>query len=162
MAIRNMRIEGDDILRKKSRVVDRFDQRLWELLDDMADTLASQNGVGLAAVQVGALRRAFIVDVGDGPIEFVNPEVLETSGSQTVLEGCLSFPGQWGMITRPNRVKMRAQDRHGKWFEIEGEELMAQAMLHENGHLDGKVFKEDKSFTPLSDEELEAMNAQEE
>ena len=162
MAIRNMRIEGDDILRKKSRVVDRFDQRLWELLDDMADTLASQNGVGLAAVQVGALRRAFIVDVGDGPIEFVNPEVLETSGTQTVLEGCLSFPGQWGMITRPNRVKMRAQDRHGKWFEIEGEELMAQAMLHENGHLDGKVFKEDKSFTPLSDEELEAMNAQEE
>jgi peptide deformylase len=159
MAIRNMRIEGDDILRKKSRAVEKFDARLWELLDDMADTMKEQNGVGLAAVQVGVLRRAFIVDVGEGVMEFVNPQVLETSGSQTVLEGCLSFPGQWGMITRPNHVKMKAQDRQGNWFEVEGEELLAQAMLHENGHLDGEVFKEDKSFRPLSEKELEEMNS---
>ncbi len=159
MAIRNMRIEGDDILRKKSRAVEKFDARLWELLDDMADTMKEQNGVGLAAVQVGVLRRVFVVDVGDGVREFINPQVLKTSGSQTVLEGCLSFPGQWGMITRPNYVKMKAQDRHGNWFEVEGEELFAQAMLHENGHLDGEVFKEDKSFRPLSEEELEEMNS---
>ena len=159
MAIRNMRIEGDDILRKKSRPVEKFDQRLWELLDDMADTLRQQNGVGLAGVQVGVLRRVFIVDVGEGLTEFVNPQVVESSGSQTVLEGCLSFPGQWGMITRPDRVKLRAQDRHGKWFVKEGQGLLAQAMLHENGHLDGLVFKEDPSFRPLTEEELEELEA---
>ena len=159
MAIRNMRLEGDDILRKKSREVEKFDSRLWELLDDMADTLKEQNGVGLAAVQVGVLRRVFIVDVGEGITEFINPRTLATGGSQTVLEGCLSFPGQWGMITRPNYVRIRAQDRHGKWFEAEGEGLMAQAMLHESGHLDGEVFKEDPSFRPLSEEELEELNS---
>ncbi len=157
MAIRNMRLEGDDILRKKSRPVEKFDRRLWELLDDMADTLAQQNGAGLAGVQVGVLRRVFLVDAGEGPVEFINPEILATSGSQRVLEGCLSYPGQWGMITRPNHVKIRAQDRRGRWFELEGEGLMAQAMLHENGHLDGLAFKDDPTFTPLSEEEVEAM-----
>ena len=157
MAIRNMRLEGDDILRKKSRPVEKFDRRLWELLDDMADTLAQQNGAGLAGVQVGVLRRVFLVDAGEGPVEFINPEILATSGSQRVLEGCLSFPGQWGMITRPNQVRIRAQDRRGRWFELEGEGLMAQAMLHENGHLDGLAFKDDPTFTPLSEEEVEAM-----
>ncbi len=157
MAIRNMRLEGDDILRKKSRPVEKFDRRLWELLDDMADTLAQQNGAGLAGVQVGVLRRVFLVDAGEGPVEFINPEILATSGSQRVLEGCLSYPGQWGMITRPNQVKIRAQDRRGRWFELEGEGLMAQAMLHENGHLDGLAFKDDPTFTPLSEEEVEAM-----
>ena len=157
MAIRNMRLEGDDILRKKSRPVEKFDRRLWELLDDMADTLAQQNGAGLAGVQVGVLRRVFLVDAGEGPVEFINPEILATSGSQRVLEGCLSYPGQWGMITRPNQVKIRAQDRRGRWFELEGEALMAQAMLHENGHLDGLAFKDDPTFTPLSEEEVEAM-----
>ena len=144
MAIRNMRTEGDDILRKKSRVVENFDRRLWDLLDDMGDTLTQQNGVGLAAVQVGALRRVFIIDVGDenGVIEFINPEILEQSGSQRVLEGCLSFPGQWGMV---------------RWFEQTGEGLMAQAMVHEYEHLDGHAFKEDPTFTPVSEEELEAM-----
>ncbi len=161
MAIRNVRTEGDDILRKKSRVVEKFDRRLWDLLDDMGDTLAQQNGVGLAGVQVGALRRVFIIDVGDenGVIEFVNPEILEQSGSQRVLEGCLSFPGQWGMVTRPDHVKIRAQDRRGRWFERVGEGLMAQAMVHEYGHLDGHAFKEDPTFTPVSEEELEAMTA---
>ena len=157
MAIRNMRLEGDDILRKKSRPVEKFDRRLWELLDDMADTLAQQNGAGLAGVQVGVLRRVFLVDAGEGPVEFINPEILATSGSQRVLEGCLSYPGQWGMITRPNQVRIRAQDRRGRWFELEGGGLMAQAMLHENGHLDGLAFKDDPTFTPLSEEEVEAM-----
>ena len=157
MAIRNMRLEGDDILRKKSRPVEKFDRRLWELLDDMADTLAQQNGAGLAGVQVGVLRRVFLVDAGEGPVEFLNPEIMATSGSQRVLEGCLSYPGQWGMITRPNQVRIRAQDRRGRWFELEGEGLMAQAMLHENGHLDGLAFKDDPTFTPLSEEEVEAM-----
>lgn len=159
MAIRNVRTEGDDILRKKSRTVEKFDRRLWDLLDDMGDTLARQNGVGLAGVQVGALRRLFIIDLGDGSgvIEFVNPEILEQSGSQRVLEGCLSFPGQWGMVTRPDHVKIRAQDRRGRWFERVGEGLMAQAMVHEYGHLDGHAFKEDPTFTPVSEEELEAM-----
>jgi len=155
-----MRTEGDDILRKKSRVVDKFNERLWQLLDDMADTLREQNGVGLAAVQVGALRRAFIIDVGDedGLCEFINPEILETSGSQRVMEGCLSYPGQWGMITRPDHVKIKAQDRHGNWFQREGDGLWAQAMVHEYGHLDGHSFKEDPTFTPLTDEEVEAMS----
>ena len=157
MAIRNMRLEGDDILRKKSRPVEKFDRRLWELLDDMADTLAQQNGAGLAGVQVGVLRRVFLVDAGEGPVEFINPEILATSGSQRVLEGCLSYPGQWGMITRPNQVRIRAQDRRGRWFELEGEGLMAQAMLHENGHLVCHAFKDDPTFTPLSEEEVEAM-----
>jgi len=158
MGIRNLRLEGDSILRKKSRTVDQFNERLWQLLDDMKDTLAQQNGVGLAAVQVGVLRRAFLVDVGDGPVEFINPEILSSSGSQRVLEGCLSFPGQWGMITRPDHVEIRAQDRRGRWFRMEGDGLMAQAVLHENGHLDGLAFKDDPTFTPLTEEELEAMN----
>jgi len=163
MAIRNMRTEGDDILCKKSRTVEKFDQRLHDLLDDMADTLAQYNGVGLAAVQVGVLRRAFIVDLGegDGPVEFVNPQVLEQSGSQRVIEGCLSYPGQWGMITRPDHVKLRAQDRSGKWFELEGDGLMAQAMIHEYGHLDGLSFKDDPTFTPMTEEEVEAMTEKE-
>lgn len=161
MAIRNMRTEGDDILRKKSRVVENFDRRLWDLLDDMGDTLTQQNGVGLAAVQVGILRRAFIVSLEEGeqPVEFINPQLLEQSGSQEVIEGCLSYPGQWGMITRPDRVKLRAQDRQGEWFEMEGEGLMAQAMLHEYGHLDGHAFKDDPTFTPLTEEEVEAMTS---
>lgn len=165
MAIRNLRTEGDDILRKRSRVIDRFDKRLWELLDDMADTLAEQNGVGLAAVQVGVLRRAFIVDVGDeaGVREFLNPQILETGGSQRVMEGCLSFPGQWGMITRPDHVRIKAQDRNGDWFQLEGDGLLAQALLHESEHLDGHAFKEDPTFSPLTEEEAEEMSrAQEE
>ena len=140
MAIRNIREDGDEILRKISKPVTVFDRKLWELLDDMADTMAEANGAGLAAVQVGVLRRAFVVDVGDGLMEFVNPQILEASGEQTGVEGCLSFPGQWGMVTRPNHIKIKAQDRHGSWFEAEGEGLCARAMIHEAEHLDGKVF----------------------
>lgn len=163
MAIRNMRTEGDDILRKKSRTVEKFDRRLHDLLDDMEDTLAQHNGVGLAAVQVGVLRRTFIIDLeGDDPVEFINPQLLEQSGSQRVMEGCLSYPGQWGMVTRADYVKIRAQDRFGDWFEMVGEGLMAQAMLHEYGHLDGLSFKEDPTYEPLTEEEVEEMSRKEE
>lgn len=165
MGIRNMRTEGDDILRKKSRAVEKFDRRLHDLLDDMGDTLTQYGGVGLAAVQVGVLRRAFVIDLegdGDDPVEFINPQLLEESGSQRVMEGCLSYPGQWGLVTRPDHVKLRAQDRFGNWFEMEGEGLMAQAMIHEYGHLDGLSFKEDPSFEPLTEEEAEEMIRKEE
>lgn len=156
MAIRNIREDGDEILRKISKPVTVFDRKLWELLDDMADTMAEANGAGLAAVQVGVLRRAFVVDVGDGLMEFVNPQILEASGEQTGVEGCLSFPGQWGMVTRPNHIKIKAQDRHGSWFEAEGEGLCARAMIHEAEHLDGKVFT-DTGCRMLSEDEAEKL-----
>ena len=165
MGIRNLRTEGDDILRKKSRTVEKFDRRLHDLLDDMQDTLTQHNGVGLAAVQVGVLRRAFIVDLegdGEGAVEFINPQLLEESGSQRVMEGCLSYPGQWGMVTRAEKVKLKAQDRFGDWFEMEGDGLMAQALLHEYGHLDGLSFKEDATFQPLTEEEVEEITRKEE
>ena len=156
MAIRNIREDGDEILRKISKPVTVFDRKLWELLDDMADTMAEANGAGLAAVQVGVLRRAFVVDGGDGLMEFVNPQILEASGEQTGVEGCLSFPGQWGMVTRPNHIKIKAQDRHGSWFEAEGEGLCARAMIHEAEHLDGKVFT-DTGCRMLSEDEAEKL-----
>ncbi len=156
MAIRNMRTEGDEILSKKSRPVEVFDQKLWDLLDDMKETMAEHNGVGLAGVQVGYLRRLFIVDVGDGVVEFINPQILETSGEQFVVEGCLSFPGKWGMARRPAHVKARAQDRNGNWFEIEGDDLMAQAICHEYDHLDGIVFL-DRIERRLTEEELKEL-----
>lgn len=137
MATRNMRLEGDDILEKMSKPVEAFDKRLYQLLDDMAETLEQHNGAGLAAVQVGVLKRVFLVDVGDGIIEFINPEIIEEKDSQHGVEGCLSYPGKWGMVTRPNFVKVRAQDRKGKWFEVEGSELFARAVCHENDHLNG-------------------------
>ncbi|MEG2073229.1 MAG: peptide deformylase, partial [Angelakisella sp.] len=117
MAKRNMRYDGDELLRKTSKKVEVFDKKLRTLLDDMAETMAEFNGAGLAAVQVGLLKRLFIVDVGEGVTEFINPEILETSGEQDGAEGCLSFPGEYGMVKRPNHVKVRAQDRFGKWFE---------------------------------------------
>lgn len=156
MAIRNIREDGDQILRKKSKPVTEFNQKLWELLDDMADTLEEQNGAGLAAVQVGVLRRVFLVDVGEGITEFINPQVVETSGTQTGVEGCLSYPGQWGMVTRPNTARVKAQDRHGGWFEVYGEELFARALLHEYDHLNGVVFT-DGDCRMLTDEELEEL-----
>ena len=156
MAIRNIREDGDEILRKISKPVTVFDRKLWELLDDMADTMAEANGAGLAAVQVGVLRRAFVVDVGDGLMEFVNPQILEASGEQTGVEGCLSFPGQWGMVTRPNHIKSKAQGRHGSWCEAEGEGLCARAMIHEAEHLDGKVFT-DTGCRMLSEDEAEKL-----
>jgi len=142
MAIREIRKTPDEVLYKKSREVTDFDERLHTLLDDMADTMYEANGVGLAAVQVGILKRAVVIDVGDGIMELINPEIIETAESQTGTEGCLSFPGQWGIVTRPNYVKVKALDRFGKEQILEGRELLARAFCHEIEHLDGHAFIE--------------------
>ena len=162
MALRNIVTEGDSVLTKVSRPVTKFDRRLHVLLDDMTDTLVDAGGVGLAAPQVGVLRRAVVVDTGeDGILELINPEIIEESGEQTGLEGCLSVPGKYGIVTRPNYVKVRAQDRDGNWFEAEGEELIARCFCHELAHLDGHLYVEltDRLYTG---EELDAMMAEEE
>lgn len=140
MAIRQIRTKGDEILYKNCKEVKNFDEKLHILLDDMYDTLQKNNGVGLAAPQVGILKRAAVIDVGDGVIELVNPEIIEQSGSQIGSEGCLSVPDVWGEVERPNVVTVKAQDRNGKWFKITGEELLARAFCHEIEHLDGKLF----------------------
>lgn len=140
MAIRNILKDEDPALRKVCRPVEEFNERLWQLLDDMAETMYAANGVGLAGPQVGILRRVFVMDVGDGLIEAINPEILSEKGSQTGQEGCLSFPNRWGDVTRPKRVKLKAQDRNGKWFIITGEDLLARCICHENDHLNGVVF----------------------
>lgn len=142
MAIRNMVLEGDPLLRKTSREVTVFDQKLGTLLDDMAETMAQQNGVGLAGVQVGILRRVVVIDIGEGRIELINPTIIKTAGSQVGSEGCLSYPGQFGIVERPDSVTVRAQDRHGNWFTITGTALLARAFCHEIDHLDGIVFKD--------------------
>ena len=143
MALRNLVIEGDPLLRKKSRPVDEITPRIIKLLDDMADTMYFENrGIGIAAPQVGVLRRVFIVDVGDehGKIEFINPEILETAGSQTDNEGCLSVPGKTCPVERAEYVKAKALDREGNEFVIEGEGLLARCILHEYDHLEGILF----------------------
>ncbi len=140
MAIRSIRTEKEEVLRKVSKPIKKFDESLWTLLDDMKETMYLADGVGIAAPQVGLLKRAFIVDIGEGPIEFVNPEILAYEGEQLGEEGCLSVPKRYGTVRRPDYVKMRAQDRHGNVFEIEGREFMARAMLHEFDHLEGKLF----------------------
>lgn len=155
MAIRNIVKFGDEVLNKKCRPVEKFDHKLAVLLNDMADTLYEADGVGLAAPQVGILRRVVIIDVGEGLIELINPEIIETSEEiQDGAEGCLSNPGQYGLVKRPMRVKVRAQDRHGKWFEKEGEGLLARAFCHELDHLEGILFTSRVSRM-LSPEELE-------
>lgn len=140
MALRQMRYKDDPILTKRCKEVKKFDEKLGILLDDMYETMRKAEGVGLAAPQVGILKRAVVIDVGEGKIELINPEIIETSGSQNGSEGCLSFPGIWGEVERPNYVKIKAQDREGKWFIAEGEELLARAFCHECDHLDGVVF----------------------
>ena len=140
MAIREIREKGDEILYKKCKAVVKFDEKLHILLDDMYETMQSRDGVGLAAPQVGILKRAVVIDVGDGKIELINPEIVEESGEQTGSEGCLSVPGVFGEVTRPNVVTVKAQDRDGKWFKITGKELLARAICHEIEHLDGKLF----------------------
>ena len=140
MAIREIREKGDEILYKKCKAVVKFDEKLHILLDDMYETMQSRDGVGLAAPQVGILKRAVVIDVGDGTIELINPEIVEESGEQTGSEGCLSVPGVFGEVTRPNVVTVKAQDRDGKWFKITGKELLARAFCHEIEHLDGKLF----------------------
>lgn len=156
MALRNILTEGEPALNKVSRRVTRFDDRLHMLIDDMVDTLEDANGVGLAAPQVGVLRRVVVVDAGDEILEMVNPEILEESGEQTGMEGCLSVPGKYGIVTRPNLVKIRAQDRDGNWYEAEGEELIARAFCHELEHLDGHLYTE-KVERFLTDDEIKAL-----
>ena len=140
MALRTIRTEGDPILRKICRPVTQVDDRTKELIGDMLDTMYEANGVGLAAPQVGILKRAVVIDIGEGLVELLNPVILETSGSQTDEEGCLSLPGQSAPVERPYYVKAKAMDREGNEFIIEGEELMARALCHEIDHLDGILY----------------------
>lgn len=140
MAIRNIRTDNDPILRKKSRIVENFDEKLWVLLDDMKDTMYQAEGVGLAAVQVGVLKRVVIVDVGDGLVELINPEIIEIDGEQFGVEGCLSLPGKSGYTLRPMTVKVKAQNRNGNWCVYKGTELKAKAFCHEIDHLDGTLY----------------------
>lgn len=156
MAIRRIITQGDARLGKKCRQVTDFNRRLHDLLDDLKETLGEAQGAGLAAPQVGVLRRAVIVlDDDEQMLELVNPEILEQSGEQTGPEGCLSVPGKWGMVTRPNHVKIRAQDRFGNWFEMERDELTARCFCHEIEHLDGHLYVEHIDHF-LTEEELEA------
>ena len=142
MGLRKILTVKEPCLHKVCRPVDKFDGKLHKLLDDMKETLEDANGVGLAAPQVGILRRVVVVDTGEEILELVNPELLETSGEQVGAEGCLSVPGKYGLVKRPNVAKVRAQDRDGNWFEVEGEELIARCFCHEIDHLDGIVYTE--------------------
>lgn len=156
MAIKEIVLEHDEFLRKKSHLVTNFNKRLWGLLDDMKDTLRQHEGVGLAAVQIGTLRRVIIIDVGDGLVEYINPEIIEMSGEQEEIEGCLSIPGERGYVKRPAKVVLKAQDRNGAEFVTEGEELLAIAMSHEIDHLDGIIYK-DKVTRMVDPETLEEL-----
>ena len=164
MGLRKILTDKDPALHKVCKPVTAFDTKLHKLLDDMAETLIESGGVGLAAPQVGILRRVFLVDVGAGEgeneiVEFINPELIETDGEQIGAEGCLSVPGKYGLVKRPYYAKVRAQDRYGDWFEAEGEELIGRCFCHEYDHLDGIVYTEIMERF-LSDEEL--MPAEEE
>ncbi len=141
MAIRNIIKEGDEILSKVCRPVTDFNERLWVLLDDMRETLEQADGVGLAAPQVGVLRRLFIMNVGDGWVEAINPEIVMQEGEQEGEEGCLSCPGEYGVVRRPQRVRLKAQDRNGNWYFLTAEDLKARCICHESDHLDGILFK---------------------
>ena len=156
MALRKIVEQGDPCLNKVCRPVTEFNRRLHALLDDMLETLADANGAGLAAPQVGVLRRACIVIDMDSEeyIELVNPEIIACSGEQTGLEGCLSVPGKWGIVTRPDHVRVRAQDRDGNWFEAEAQGLTARAFCHEIEHLDGHLFVEHVDHF-LTEDEIE-------
>ena len=152
MAIRKIVEMGkDDILRKHARRVDKFDKRLSVLLDDMADTMYEADGVGLAAPQVGILKRCCVIDVGEGLIELVNPEILASEGEVVDVEGCLSVPGRRATVARPEKVRVHAQDRKGKHIEIEGEGLLARCLCHELDHLDGVLYV-DKMIEDVTDQ----------
>ena len=142
MALRTIRVQGDSVLTKKSRTVDKMTPRIGELITDMLDTMYDAMGVGLAAPQVGILKRIVVIDVGEGPIVLINPEILETSGEQAGDEGCLSVPGMAGQVTRPNYVKVKALDVNMEEQIYEGEGLLARAFCHEIDHLDGKMYTE--------------------
>ena len=140
MALRNIVKEGDEVLRKKCRAVDKIDDRILTILDDMAETLYDSGGVGLAAPQVGILRRIVVIDVGEGLIELINPEIIEKDGEVSDSEGCLSIPGKYGEVVRPAYVKVKALNRQGEEAEYEGTELLARAFCHEIDHLDGILY----------------------
>lgn len=159
MALRTIFTDDDPVLHKACRPVTQFDGRLHDLLDDLKETLAEANGAGLAAPQVGILRRAVIVvDANDQMLELVNPEIIAMEGEQEGFEGCLSVPGRWGVVKRPMKAKVRAQDRNGNFFEVEGEEIVARCFCHEIDHLDGHLFTElaDRLYTT---EELDELMA---
>ncbi|WP_300688245.1 peptide deformylase [uncultured Oscillibacter sp.] len=163
MALRKIVVQGEDCLNKVCRPVTDFNRRLHLLMDDLLDTLSEAGGAGLAAPQVGVLRRACVVmdDDTEEYIELINPSIIAQSGEQTGPEGCLSVPGKWGLVTRPNYVRVRAQDRDGKWFEVEGEGLTARCYCHELEHLDGHLYTEHIDRF-LTDEEVEEYFSQEE
>ena len=140
MALREIVQIGEPVLRKKAKKVEVIDEKILQILDDMADTMYNADGVGLAAPQVGILKRIVVIDIGDGLLELINPEIIETSGEQIGEEGCLSLPGKVAVVKRPNVVKVRAYNRKGQLFEIEGEELLARAFCHEIDHLDGILY----------------------
>lgn len=148
MALRTIRIQGDPVLTKNCRQITEMTPKIRELAEDMLETMYEANGVGLAAPQVGILKRIVVIDVGEGPITMINPVILESSGEQTGDEGCLSLPGKSGVVTRPNYVKARAFDLNMEEFEIEGTELLARAICHELDHLDGHMYTE-KAIGPL-------------
>ena len=155
MAIRKVVTVEDPILRKTSRPVERFNDKLWQLLDDMKETMYKTQGVGLAAVQVGMLRRVVVVDVGDGYIELINPEIVEMSGEEISEEGCLSLPGESGEVKRPTYVKVKAQNRNGAWRILEGTGLKARCFCHEIDHLDGTLYI-DRIIPETADDILKA------
>ena len=155
MGLRKILTDQDPALHKVCRPVEKFDRKLHKLLDDMAETMQDANGVGLAAPQVGILRRVVVVDLGDQILELINPTLLETDGEQIGAEGCLSVPGKYGLVKRPYYAKVRAQDRDGEWFEVEGEELIGRCFCHELDHLDGIVYTEVMERY-LTEEELNA------
>lgn len=142
MALRTIRIQGDPVLEKTCKEVKEVTPKIVTLINDMLETMYEANGVGLAAPQVGILKRIVVIDVGEGPIVMINPTILETSGSQTGDEGCLSLPGKAGQVTRPNYVKARYFDEEMQEYEIEGEELLARCICHELDHLDGHMYTE--------------------
>lgn len=140
MAIRNIRTLGDEILRQNSRIVEKIDDRILLLLKDMADTMYENNGAGLAAPQIGILKRLVVIDMGEGLIKLINPEIIETEGVQEVTEGCLSIPGKWGKLKRPATVKVKALNEHGEEIIITGEGEFAKCLCHEIDHLNGVLF----------------------
>ncbi|MDD4568955.1 MAG: peptide deformylase [Tepidanaerobacteraceae bacterium] len=154
MALRNIREYGEEVLRKKSRRVTVFNERLHMLISDMIDTMKDADGVGLAAPQVGIVKRVIVVDIGEGPIELINPEITYREGEEIKFEGCLSVPGLFGEVSRPKKVKVKAQDKWGNLKEIEGEDLLARALCHEVDHLEGILFvdKAIKFVKPDSEE----------
>lgn len=154
MALRQIVKEGDSVLRKKCRPVTAFDEKLWMLLDDMNETLNEAQGLGLAAPQVGILKRVVVIHMNDEVLEMVNPEIIERRGEQECMEGCLSIPDQWGILKRPQYVKLRYRDRNGDLYEIEGEDLFASCASHETDHLDGVLYI-DKVIRMVDPSELE-------